>query len=252
MKRLVFSLALALAFVSACWGQTANEAAILGTASDASGAVIAGARVTVKNLDTSFSKTVVTDESGSFEILALPIGPYTVVVSAKGFKTWRVTKLVLGIGDRARISPALQIGDLAEVITVEASSELIQTEKASVEATVEQKQIRDLPMNGRNPVQLVALAPGMQYLGQAGGQWGAERGSNVQGAGVQSGQTQFTLDGVNANGGMDEGAIAIPNVDTIAEFSVQASSFSAEYGRDPLHVIMATKSGTNEYHGTLW
>ena len=101
-------------------------------------------------------------------------------------------------------------------------------------------------------MQLVSLAPGMQYLGQSGGQWGAERGSYVQGSGTQSGQTQFSLDGFNANGGMDEGAIAIPNVDTIAEFNVQASSFSAEYGRDPMHVVMVTKSGTNEYHGSLW
>ena len=252
MKTAICLLLLLLALGGMLMGQTANEAAILGIATDPSGAAIAGVQITVKNLDTGFTKLVTTDETGSFEILALPIGPYSVVASAKGFKTWRVAKIVLGIGDRARLSPALQVGDLTEVITVEASSELIQTEKASVEATVEQKQIRDLPLNGRNPVQLVALAPGMQYLGQAGGQWGAERGSNIQGAGVQSGQTQFTLDGFNANGGMDEGAIAIPSVDTIAEFSVQASSFSAEYGRDPLHVIMATKSGTNEYHGTLW
>ena len=252
MKRIAFLVSLLLALGGCLMGQTANDAAILGIASDPSGAAIAGAQVVVKNLDTGFTKTVVTAESGSFEILALPIGPYSVVVSAKGFKTWKVGSVELNIGDRVRLSPIFQVGELAEVITVEASSEFIQTEKASVAATVEQKQIRDLPLNGRNPVQLVALAPGMQYLGQAGGQWGAERGSNVQGAGIQSGQTQFTLDGFNANGGMDEGAIAIPSVDTIAEFSVQTSSFSAEYGRNPLHVIMATKSGTNEYHGSLW
>ncbi len=211
-----------------------------------------GAQVTVENRDTRFTKTVSTGADGSFEILGLPIGPYSVVVSLPGFKTWKVERLVLNIGERSRLSPVLQVGDVKEQVSVEDKAELIQTDKASVEGVVEQKQIRDLPLNGRNPVQLVSLAPGMQYLGQAGGQWGAERGSTVQGVGVQSGQTQFSLDGFNANGGMDEGAIAIPNVDTIAEFNVQASSFSAEYGRDPMHVVMATKSGTNEYHGSLW
>jgi hypothetical protein len=252
MKGVVSLLVLLFAFVAVVTGQIANEGAVLGVVTDPSGAAIVGAQVTVENLDTRFTKTVTTDGAGSFEILALPIGPYSVMVSLQGFKTWKVARLVLNIGERSRLSPVLQVGDVKEQVSVEATAELIQTEKASVEGMVEQKQIRDLPLNGRNPVQLVSLVPGMQYLGQWGGQWGAERGSYVQGAGTQSGQTQFSLDGFNANGGMDEGAIAIPNVDTIAEFNVQASSFSAEYGRDPMHVVMATKSGTNAYHGSLW
>ncbi|MFN7993475.1 MAG: TonB-dependent receptor [Bryobacteraceae bacterium] len=245
-------IAVLLLFVTVGFAQIANEGAVLGVVTDSTGAAVAGAQVTVENLDTRFTKVVTTSAEGSFEVLALPIGPYTVSVSLQGFKTWKVARLVLNIGDRSRLSPVLEVGDVKEQVSVEATAELIQTEKASVEGLVEQKQIRDLPLNGRNPVQLVALAPGMQYNGQAGGQWGAERGSTVQGVGVQSGQTQFSLDGMNANGGMDEGAIAIPNVDTIAEFSVQQSTFSAEYGRDPMHVVMATKSGTNEFHGSLW
>lgn len=252
MKNLVSLVVLLFALVAVIPGQIANEGAVLGVVTDGTGAAIVGAQVTVENLDTRFTKTVSTGGAGSFEILALPIGPYSVMVSLQGFKTWKLEGLVLDIGERSRLSPVLQVGDVKEQVSVEATAELIQTEKASVEGVVEQKQIRDLPLNGRNPVQLVSLVPGMQYLGQSGGQWGAERGSYVQGAGTQSGQTQFSLDGFNANGGMDEGAIAIPNVDTIAEFSVQASSFSAEYGRDPMHVVMATKSGTNEYHGSLW
>jgi hypothetical protein len=219
---------------------------------DPTGAAVPGAKITAENLDTGFLKSATTDAAGGFEILALPIGPYSVTVSVAGFRTWKVDRLVLNIGDRSRLSPVLQVGDVKEQVSVEATAELIQTDKASVEGVVQQKQIRDLPLNGRNPVQLVSLVPGMQYTGQQGGQFGAERGSFVQGVGTASGQTQFSLDGVNANGGMDEGAIAIPNVDTIAEFNVQTSSFSAEYGRDPLHVVMVTKSGTNQYHGSLW
>jgi hypothetical protein len=233
-------------------GQIANDGAVLGVVTDTSGAPVSGAAVTVQNLDTGFNKTVNSDSRGNFELLALPIGTYSVTVNLPGFKTWKIERLVLDIGDRSRVSPVLQVGDVKEQVSVEATADLIQTDKASVEDVVSQKQIRDLPLNGRNPVQLVSLAPGMQYQGQAGGQFGAERGSTVQGVGVQAGQTQFTLDGFNANGGMDEGAIAIPNVDTIAEFNVEASTFSAEYGRDPMHIIMNTKTGTNEFHGSLW
>jgi hypothetical protein len=247
-----FFVLLLFALLPAAQAQVGNEGAVLGLVTDPSGAAAAGAQVTVENLDTGFTKAVATSESGAFEILAMPIGRYSVRISLPGFKTWKLETLVLDIGDRSRISAVLQVGDVAEQVVVQGAAELIQTEKASVEGVVEQKQIRDLPLNGRNPVQLVSLAPGMQYLGQSGGQWGAERGSYVQGVGTQSGQTQFSLDGFNANGGMDEGAIAIPNVDTIAEFNVQASTFSAEYGRDPMHVVIATKSGTNAYHGSLW
>ncbi len=84
------------------------------------------------------------------------------------------------------------------------------------------------------------------------GSGGPERGSTVQGFGMRGNQTEFQLDGLNANAAMDEGGITIPNVDTIAEFSVETSSFSAENGRNPLQIVMATKSGTNAFHGTAW
>lgn len=248
----VIGLLMLLTVATVAPGQIANDGAVLGVVTDSSGAPVSGASIVVQNLDTGLSKTAASDSNGNFEVLALPIGQYSVAVSLAGFKTWKVDRLTLTIGDRSRLSPVLQVGDVKEQVSVEATTELIQTDKASVEDVVSQKQIRDLPLNGRNPVQLVSLAPGMQYEGQAGGQFGAERGSTVQGVGVQSGQTQFSLDGFNANGGMDEGAIAIPNVDTIAEFNVEGSSFSAEYGRDPMQVVMMTKAGTNEYHGSLW
>lgn len=159
-----------------------------------------------------------------------------------------MTRAELTVGERKRLSPVLQVGDVSEQVSVEASVELIQTDKSSVAGVVEQKQIRDLPLNGRNPVQLVSLVPGMRFLGRGG----PERGSTVQGVGGRDDQTEFQLDGLNANAGMDERGMAVPNVDTIAEFSVETSSFSAEHGRNPLQVLMLTKSGTNEFHGTAW
>jgi hypothetical protein len=215
---------------------------------DATGAVVPGAEVTVTNLDTGLLKRVASDQSGNFEILALPPGSYSVAVSSEGFKIWRLERAVLTVGERRRITPVLELGQITEQVSVEATVELMQTDKSSVEAVVQQKQIRDLPLNGRNPVQLVALVPGMRFLGRGN----VEMISTVQGHGVRDDQTEFRLDGLSSNAGMDEGGMAIPNVDTIAEFNVQTSSFSAEHGRMPMQVVMVTKSGTNEFHGSAW
>ncbi len=252
MRKLSILLSLLFAMAVILQAQIANEGAVLGAVTDQSGAVVPGAKVTVTNLDTGFAKTDLTDSAGNFEILALPIGPYSVAVSMGGFKSWRMDRLVLEIGERSRLTPVLQLGSVDQEVKVAGITEQIQTESASTETVIQAKQVTDLPLNGRNVVQLVSLAPGMQYAGQSGGQFGAERGSYVQGVGVQSGQTQFSLDGSNANGSMDEGAIAIPSVDTIAEFNVQTSNFSAENGRYPMQVMVATKSGTNQYHGSAW
>lgn len=248
MKRTLLLISLLFVVCRILPAQIANEAGVLGVVVDQSGATVPGAAVNARNLDTGFTKDAKADSSGTFEILGLPIGPYSVTVSMQGFKTWTVTNMVLAVGQRSRLSPVMQIGQVSEQVSVQADSEQLQTENASVDTVVQEQQIRELPLNGRNAVQLVSLAPGMQYNGQSG----PERGSTVQGVGVQSGQTQFTLDGFNSNGGMDEGAVGIPSVEAIAEFNVKASGFSAEYGRNPLQVLLVTKAGTNSYHGAVW
>ena len=150
------------------------------------------------------------------------------------------------------MSPVLTVGEISDKVTVEAQAELIQTEKGSLESIVEQKRIVELPLNGRNPVELVRLIPGMRYTGQSGT---TERGHFVQGLGNRTGDgggTEFQVDGLNSNAGMDEGGVAIPNVDTIDEFNVETANFSAEHGRNALQVLAVTKGGTNGFHGTLW
>jgi hypothetical protein len=210
--------------------------------------VVPRANVTVVHLDTGFQRSTVTGEGGEFELLALPTGIYSVSVTSAGFSTWKLPRLELTVASRQRISPTLKVGDVTEQVNVEATAELVQTDRSSVSTVVQEKQIRELPLNGRNPVQLVALAPGMRFLGRSG----PERGSTVQGVGGRDDATEFQLDGLNANAGMDERGMAVPNVDTIAEFSVETNSFSAEQGRNPLQVLMLTKSGTNNFHGTAW
>jgi hypothetical protein len=229
-------------------GQVGTQGSIFGTVVDASRAAVPGASVTVTNLETGLEQNATADDAGHFEILALPIGPYAVTVAMPGFKTWRIERLVLTVGERSRLSPVLEVGDVTERVSVVGGAPLLQTERSSVQTVVQLEQIRELPLSTRNPVVLVNLVPGMRFTGSGG----PERGSTVQGFGMRSNQTEFQLDGLNANAAMDEGGITIPNVDTIAEFSVETSSFSAENGRNPLQVVMATKSGTNAFHGTAW
>ncbi|PYV86399.1 MAG: hypothetical protein DMG05_19800, partial [Acidobacteria bacterium] len=251
MKKITTLLALLLWLQAARLGlqaQVGTEGAILGVVTDTTGAVVAGTEVTVTNLDTGLKKTMVTDAGGNFEVLALPRGPYSVSVSLPGFKTWAVTRTELTVGERKRLSPVLEVGEVTQKITVEATAELIQTEKSSLETVVEEKQIRELPLNGRNPVELVRLVPGVRYIGKDN----YDQQSTVQGMGNRDDQTEFKLDGLNANTGIDEHGAGIPNVDTIAQFNVETADFSAEHGRNPLQVIIVSKSGTNEFHGTAW
>lgn len=242
-------LFLAFFLASLAFGQVGTEGVILGTVTDSSGATVQEAQITVKNLETGFQKTIQTDASGRFELPALPLGFYEVTVSKTGFKAWKIEKTELAVGDRKRISPVLQVGDVTETVSVESTADLIQTEKGSMEMVVQMKQIRELPLDTRNPLALVAMAPGMRIDST---QNGGERATFVQGQGLRANKTAFQLDGMNTNAAMDGGGTAIPNVDAVAEFNVQTTNFSAASGNNPMQVLVVTKSGTNEFHGSAW
>ncbi|HLI34821.1 MAG TPA: carboxypeptidase regulatory-like domain-containing protein [Terriglobia bacterium] len=251
MKRSVYFAFLLGAFLAICFplcAQVGTQGAIVGTVRDSSGAVIPGAKVTVIQLETGLKKSAITDAGGDFEIVALPIGPYSVTVSANGFKTWELERAVLTVGARLRVSPALQVGATRQQVTVNANAKILQTENSSVNTVIDIKPMLNFPLPLRNPVSLVELVPGMRFSGVSG----PEHGAYVYGMGVRSNATNFVLDGVNSNAAMDEGGMDLPVVDDVAEMNVQTSTFSAESGRDPFQVTLVTKSGTNEFHGSLW
>src|SRR5579863_128334 len=253
MKRVCLLSICFLLAITAAMAQTGIEGAILGVVTDPNGGVIAGATVTVTNLDTAIQKVETSRSDGSFEINALPQGSYSVSVTFAGFKTWALAKADLTIGERKRVSPTLQVGDVNERVTVEATAELLQTEKADTGGVVEQRTIQELPLNGRDVVELTELVPGVRYEGRSFSTACADGNtSSVQGLGHRDDQTEFRVDGVASNAVCDEGSTAIPNPDTIAQFNVSTSNFSAENGRNPVQVSMVTKSGTNDYHVTLW
>lgn len=250
MKQTLY-LFLSLLVFAACsplLAQVGTDGSILGVVQDSSGALMPGVTVTVANLDTGLVQTAIADDQGYFEIRPLPRGFYSVAVSLSGFKTWKLDRTELVAGEKKRVTPLLEVGEVTEEVRVEAGAELVQTERASLESVIEEKQIRDLPLLGRNAIELVQLVPGMRFVGVGG----LAREHTVQGQGQRVDATEFTVDGVNANDPSNERGMAFPNLDTVAEFSVETSNFSAEHGRNPLQVMLVTKSGGNKFHGTLW
>lgn len=247
--KFAFVLAAACVLLSAsAMAQLGTQAAIVGVVTDQADSVVAGATVTVTNLDTGLKETKLSNDAGIFEVLALPVGFYSVTVTHAGFRTWSLERVQLTVGERRRVAPRLQLGEVVEKVQVEAAVELVQTERGAVESVVEQRQIRDLPLNGRNPVELVNLVPGVRFVGRGTN----DRESTVQGNGTRSEGTEFQIDGLNANQALDERGAGFSNVDTIAEFKVETSNFGAENGRHSMQVLMVTKSGTNDFHGTVW
>jgi len=229
--------------------QTGTEGSILGEVRDASGAAVPGASVTIANNETGIAKKALTDSSGSFQMLALPRGLYAVTVEKPGFSAWRLTSIELTASENKRVSPVLQVGTAQAEVTVTGGVELVQTEQSGIASSVEQSQIRELPLNGRDSIQMVSLVPGMRYLGNSGSPVDAR---SVQGLGMRTDQTLFSVDGQDHNDPSTEGGMIIPNLDSVAQFRVETSNFSAASGRQPLQVKLITKGGTNQLHGTLF
>jgi hypothetical protein len=230
--------------------QVGTQASITGVVIDGSGASVAGAQVTATNNATGERKQAVSAPGGNFDLLALPAGAYTVSVEARGFKRWENAQVQLTVGGQVRVAPVLQVGAVGEVVTVQGTNAAVQTESASVETVVQMQQIRELPLDTRNPLALVGLVPGMRFEGMNPG--AGMRISYVQGNGLRDNKTNFQLDGVNSNDGSGEGGTAVPNVDSIEEFNVQTLNAGAEAGRDPTQVLVVTKSGTNQFHGSAF
>jgi hypothetical protein len=239
---------LLLAMPALAAAQVGTEGAILGIVADSSGSIVPGADVTVKNLETGLTKTAVSDTSGGFEILPIPRGWYSVTVTLQGFNTWVLARTEVTVGERRRVSPVLTAGDLSEQVTVTVQQDLLQTDRSSVEGVIQNRQIKDLPLGSRNVIELVNLVPGLRFQGRGN----VERISTIAGFGVRDDQTEFQIDGLTANSGMDEGGMTVPNPDAVEEVAVETSSFSAEHGRNPLQVLLVTKSGTNQFKGTGW
>ncbi len=251
-------------FFFACflWGITAdaqNTADIVGTITDPSGAVVAGARVTVRNVDTNASRSITTSSSGDYSFTLLPVGTYTVEVEASGFKKFTAPNVTLAAADRARVNAKMEVGSATQTVEVQATAApLLQTDSATVGGLVTSEATQNLPTNGRNVITLVQLAPGANEGTQSslgGGTRPDDRRqtSTVSANGQNDSSNNFLLDGMDNNERSIATTIVKPSIDSLEEVKVETNLFSAETGRVGGAVIsMITKSGTNSFHGTAF
>lgn len=218
---------------------------VVGTVLDQQGAVIPGANVTVTNAATGVTSTGVTDKSGYFEVPNLPIGSYNVTVEQSGFQKTTTQSAELQINQTLRFNITLKVAQASESVTVEAQVAHVETENPTVGGTVIGNEIQEAPLNGRNVLNLALLQPGVTPGNPTVG------GFSVAGGRVDS--ITYLLDGGLNNDLLSNGVVYNPNPDTIAEFRVLTSNYTAEYGRSGAGVIsVVTKSGTNSIHGSAF
>ncbi|MGD0955824.1 MAG: carboxypeptidase-like regulatory domain-containing protein [Candidatus Acidiferrales bacterium] len=246
--------------VSPAPAQSASTGALTGTVTDPSGAVISGATVTATNLATGQSRDTTTDASGSYKFSLLPPGNYSVKLSASGFKTAEVPSVTVNVTETAVVNRSLEIGAQTQEVTVSATAVTVQTENATVGGLVAGKTVTDLPLSTRNYTQVIDLSPGVTAnVATATAVGNGTMDINVNGSG--SDQNTYMMDGVvttnyGSGGAAQSGSYAgipIPNPDSIQEFKVQTSQYDAAYGQNPgANVNVVTKSGTNQFHGSVW
>ncbi len=254
MKRAVLVLFLLAGAVSAQF----TTASLSGTVRDSTGAVVPDAQVTARNTETGFTQTVATDATGSFLFSRLPVGSYNLRVEKQGFSTYVQSGIQLTVDRMATQNVTLQVGAVTEQVTVQAEAELIQTRTAAAGQLVDEKRIVELPLNGRRPERLVYLAAGTIDLGRNncqicghGGVYPGEETAGVNGAGIY--QVNFQLDGTSHNDTYINVSLPFPNPDSVQEFNLQASNFTAEYGNAGGGIVnIITRSGTNEIHGSAF
>ncbi len=221
---------------------------IIGTVTDPSGAAIVGASVTIVNVGTKISQMTTTDESGFYQVLGLPIGEYDVTIESTGFRKQAFEHQKLQIGQSLRLDAKLAIGQTADTIEVTTQAANVETINQTVGASVIGETIQRAPLNGRNVLDLAALQPGVTETNPDSGAAGS-----YSIAGGRSDSVTYLLDGAMNNDLLDNGVVYNPNPDTIAEFRIMESDYSAEYGRNGGGIIsVVTKSGTNEWHGSAF
>ena len=232
--------------------QVGSTAQINGTVRDESGGVLPGADVTAIQTETGFRRTVISDTDGAFTLPNLPIGPYRLEVALSGFRSYVQTGIVLQVNANPVINVTLPLGQLTETVSVEASAPLVETRNPSIGEVIENERIEELPLNGRNPVELIQLAGAAVDTGASSSR-SMQGGRGIAVAGGQAFGVAYLLDGAIHNNPYDNFNLPLPFPDALQEFRVETSSQNAQNGfHSGASVNVATKSGTNLFHGDLF
>ena len=254
MKHGTILLLSGLFIISACamvWAQA--TARIGGTVKDQSGAILPGVEITATQSDTGIVRTAITNETGSYVLTNLPIGPYRLEAALSGFRAFVQTGIVLQVDSSPTINVALEVGQVTEQVEVQANAAAVETESVGVGEVIENTRILELPLNGRQVTDLVALAGaavpttiGLSDLSMPGS-------ASISVAGGYSSGTVYILDGSLHNNAFDNASLPLPFPDALQEFKVETGARSAQYGMySGATVNSVTKSGTNEWHGDLF
>src|SRR5437867_2163740 len=254
--RTVFFLA-TLAVAAPLAAAQGTTGSISGFITDDTNAALPGATVTVREVDTDQKRVIVTDTAGRYRAQALSPGKYEISVELQGFRPARVTDLPLTVGQDAVANLQLEVGGIDEQVTVTGEAALVNMRQSSVAALVDEKQIRELPLNGRDFSQLTLLQPGVTASPSTQQQVDRGMGTQVSIAGARPNQISYQLDGTDANtqgnGSPGSAAGGLLGVETVREFQVLVNNYSAEYGRSTGGIVTAvTRSGTNALKGTLF
>jgi hypothetical protein len=253
----LFPLLAFLAISQSASGQV--TAAISGSIEDASGTGVRGVAVILKSLETGATRTVTTDDTGDFRALSLPIGPYQVKAEKTGFKTEVRNGVNLVVGQEAVVRLRLEIGDLAQEVTVSEEIPVVNTTTSSVSGLVGEREVKDLPLNGRSFDNLMTLNPGVINYGLKSANTSTSNGNTFSVAGRRPMDNLVLLNGIEYTGSsqlaITPGGVSgyLLGIDAVREFNVQTDTYGAEYGkRAGAQVGVVTQSGTNTLHGTLY
>ena len=253
-----YSIRIAVLFAMAAvpsFSQTFGE--ITGRITDSSGAAAPEATVGLTNVSTNAVRQTTSNQTGDYSFPSLPPGAYTLKVERQGFKTEQVNDVQVQVQQTVRLDFTLQVGQITESVVVSASAVALQAENATVGTVIDNKRIVELPLNGRNYLQLVALTPNVTTLsppaGQAGSRQGGDRANQAISVGGQRVMFDYyTLDGVNNTDPNFNTYVVLPSIDALQEFKVQTGVYPAEFGHNATQINVLTKSGGNGYHGALF
>jgi hypothetical protein len=254
MSRILFvlSLTLSLSALTCVEGWAQATAQISGSAKDQSGAVLPGVEIKATQIETGVTRDAVTNETGSFVLPNLGLGPYRLEAALPGFRTYAQTGIVLAVNSNPVINIVLEVGQVSEQVEVQANATLVETRNVSVGQVMENARVLDLPLNGRNMIDLLSLTPASTPAPIVDGTGGRDPFSkgNVSVAGGLNTGLNYTLDGAYHNNPYDNGYMSMPFPDALQEFKVETGAAGAQNGvKASGTVSLVTKSGTNQFHG---
>jgi hypothetical protein len=249
--RTICSVVLSMVIASTvAWGQATTTSNIAGTVTDATGGAVPGADVKATHTDTGLVRTVTSGVDGGYLITNLPIGPYQLQVSKEGFSTYVQSGIVLQVSSNPTINVALRVGAVSEQVKVEASAAVVETQSTAVGSVVDNQRVVDLPLNGRNPQELLLLSAPSVSMGSAIGVGRGYPAISISVAGSSVLSVLYELDGVDHSGLEAYQPLPIPFPDALQEFKLETSSMPARYGHHSGAVAnIVTKTGTNDWHG---